>query len=223
MAISLYARMQERKDLEESSYKKIMPYVMNNEKLKDQEKNYPMHDLELAAIIHALKMWRHYLMGRKLLLETDNMNLNYLFDQPDMNARKGIWLCFLSEYHFELKHIKGKENKVSDALSRRTHMIYEVTLSQMDAYFHEKIRTENKVDPFYVEIFKKVQEDRLFQQQKEYKVDDSGLLWSKDRLYVPYGGDIRSNILTEFHREPYSGHPRYKKMISIVKRHFFLA
>ena len=100
-------------------------------------------------------------------------------------------------------------------------MICEVTLSQTDAYLHEKIRTANKVDPFYVEILKKVQKDRLFQQQKEYKVDDSGLLWSKDRLYVPYGGDIRSNILIEFHREPYSGHPRYQKMISVIKRHFF--
>jgi len=61
----------------------------------------------------------------------------------------------------------------------------------------------------------------LFQQQKEYKVDDSKLLWSKDRLYVPDGGDIRSNILTEFHREPYSGHLGYEKMISSFKRHFF--
>ena len=59
-------------------------------------------------------------------------------------------------YHFELKHIKGKENKVVDALSRRTHMIYEVTLSQTNADLHERIRMANKVDPFYVEILKKI-------------------------------------------------------------------
>ena len=64
-------------------------------------------------------------------------------------------MAFLSEYHFELNHIKGKENKVADALSRRTHMIYEVTLSKNHADLHEKIRTANKVDPFYVEILKK--------------------------------------------------------------------
>ena len=85
---------------------------------KEHEQNYPTHDLELAAIIHALKMWKHYLMGRKLLLNTDNMSLKYLFDQPDMNVRQARCLAFLSEYHFELKHIKGKENKVDDALSR---------------------------------------------------------------------------------------------------------
>ena len=92
------------------------------------------------------------------------MSLKYLFDQPDINARKDIWLDFLNEYHFELNHIKGKENKVADALSRQTHMIYEVTLSQIDAYLHENIRMANNVDLFYVEILNKVQEDRLFQQ-----------------------------------------------------------
>ena len=95
-------------------------------------------------------------MGRKFLLKTDNMSLKYLFDQPDLNVRQARWLAFLSEYHFELKHIKGKENKVTDALSQQIHMIYEVTLSQTNADLHERIRTANKVDPFYVEILKKI-------------------------------------------------------------------
>ena len=74
-------------------------------------------------------------------------------------------------------------------------MIYEVNLIQIDVDLHENIRTTNKVDLFYVEILKEVQEDRFFQQQKEYKLDDSGLLWSKDRMYVRDGGDIQSRIL----------------------------
>ena len=57
-------------------------------------------------------------MGRKFLLKNDNMSLNYLFDQPNLNARKSKCLTFLNEYHFYLKDIKGKENKVVDALSR---------------------------------------------------------------------------------------------------------
>ena len=112
-------------------------------------------------------------MGRKFLLKTDNMILKYLFEQQDMNARQARWLYFLIKYNFELKHIKSKENKIVDALSRRTHMIYEVTLSQDDLDLHERIRTINRVDHFYVEILKKVQEDMLFQQQKEYKVDET--------------------------------------------------
>ena len=87
-----------------------------SQKLKEHEHNYPMHDLELVAIIHALNMWRHYLMERNFLLKTDNMSQKYLFDLPNMNARQARWLAFLSEYHFELKHIKGKENKFANAL-----------------------------------------------------------------------------------------------------------
>ena len=76
-----------------------------------------MHDLELAAIIHALKMWRHYLMGRKFLLKTDIMSLKYLLKQMHLNERKDRWLAFLREYNLELKHIKGKENNIVDALT----------------------------------------------------------------------------------------------------------
>ena len=57
-------------------------------------------------------------MGRKFLLKTDNKSVKYLFEQRDLDARKSIWLAFLSEYHFELNDIKGKENKVSYALSQ---------------------------------------------------------------------------------------------------------
>ena len=100
-------------------------------------------------------------------------------------------------------------------------MLYEVTLSQINFDFHKRIRIESRVCHFYVEILKKVQEDGLFQQQKEYKVDETGLLCSKEILYAPEGGDIRSNILTEFHQKPYSRIPGYQNMTFGVKIHFF--
>jgi hypothetical protein len=61
-------------------------------KLKDHERNYATHDLELAAIVHALRKWRHYLMGKRFELRTDHNGLKYLFDQPNLNARQNIWL-----------------------------------------------------------------------------------------------------------------------------------
>ena len=88
-------------------------------KLKEHEKNYATHDLELASIVHALNMWRHYLMGRIFELRTDHYGLKYLFDQPTLNARQARWLEILCEFDFEIKHIKGKENKVVDVLSRK--------------------------------------------------------------------------------------------------------
>jgi hypothetical protein len=85
-------------------------YVISYEsrKLKEHEINYATHDLELAAIVHTLKMWRHYLMGKKFELRTDHSGLKYLFEKPTLNARQTRWLEFLSEYDFDIKHIKGK-------------------------------------------------------------------------------------------------------------------
>ena len=77
-------------------------------KLKEHEKNNFTYDLELEAIVHALKMWRHYLIGRKFELKTDHCGMEYLSDQPTLNARKSRWLGFLCEFDFEIKNIKGK-------------------------------------------------------------------------------------------------------------------
>jgi hypothetical protein len=77
-------------------------------KLKEYERNYATHDLELAVIVHALKMWRHYLMGKKFKLRRYNCGLKHLFGQATLNVRQTRWLEFLSEYDFEIKHIKGK-------------------------------------------------------------------------------------------------------------------
>ena len=98
-------------------------------KLKIHEKNYETYDLELAAVIHALKMWRHHLIGRNFILMTDNIGLECLLDLPNLNARQSRWLDFLSEYDFETQHIKGKENKVADALSRNAKLNFTTTIS----------------------------------------------------------------------------------------------
>jgi hypothetical protein len=96
--------------------------------IKEHERKYATHDLELATIFHALRMWRHYLMGKKFELRTDHISMKYFFEQLTLNARKTRWVEFLSEYEFDIKHIKGKENKVSDELSRRVHIMHAMLL-----------------------------------------------------------------------------------------------
>jgi hypothetical protein len=88
-----------------------------SKKLNEHEINYVTHDLELVAIVHALKMWRHYLLGRRFVLMTNHSGLRYMFDQPKLNAIQARWMALLSEFDFEINHIKGKENRVVDALS----------------------------------------------------------------------------------------------------------
>jgi hypothetical protein len=108
-------------------------------KLNEHEVNYVTHDLELATIMHALKMWRYYLLGRKFVLMTDHCGLRYLFDQPKLNARQARWMALLSEFNFEIKHIKGKENRVAYALSRSMKTIH---LAAVSTY---KIDVKNRV------------------------------------------------------------------------------
>jgi len=88
-------------------------------KLKKNEELYATHDLELAAVMLALKLWRHYLIGRRFELRTNYQSLKHLFTQRDLNVRQRRWSEFISEYDFEISYIKGKENVVADALSRR--------------------------------------------------------------------------------------------------------
>jgi len=97
--------------------------------LKDHEKNYLTPDLELAAIIHALKKWRHYLLGRIFVLMSDHSGLRYLFEQPNLNSMQARWLAMVSEFDFEIRYIKGKENMVIDALSRKIQVNHIATMS----------------------------------------------------------------------------------------------
>jgi hypothetical protein len=98
-------------------------------KLNENEKCYVTHDLELVAIVHALKMWRHYFLGRKFVLMIDHIRLKYLFDQPCLNARQTKWMDLTKKFYFEIRHIKGKENQVVDALSGSIQTIHLATSS----------------------------------------------------------------------------------------------
>ena len=125
-------------------------------KLKENEKNYATHDLKLAAIVHFLNMWRHYLMGRRFELKTENCGLKYLFDQLTLNARQARWLEFLCEFDFEIKHIKGKENKVVYELRRKVHEMYVVSLSIFQSDLRQQIVNHTVEDEMYVLIKEKL-------------------------------------------------------------------
>jgi hypothetical protein len=89
--------------------------------LQPHEINYPTHDLELAAVVHALKIWRHYLMGNRCNIFTDHKSLKYIFTQSDLNMRQRRWLELVEDYDLEVHYHPGKANVVADALSRKVH------------------------------------------------------------------------------------------------------
>ena len=88
--------------------------------LSPHKKNYPTHDLELAAVVFALKIWRHYLYGATCEVYTDHKSLKYFFTQKELNMRQRRWLELIKDYDLQILYHSGKVNTVADALSRKS-------------------------------------------------------------------------------------------------------
>ncbi|GJT48037.1 reverse transcriptase domain-containing protein [Tanacetum coccineum] len=96
---------------------KVIAYA--SRQLKIHEKNYTTHDLELGAVVFALKIWRHYLYGTKSVIYTDHKSLQHIFSQKELNMRQRRWIELFSDYDCEIRYHPGKANVVADALSRK--------------------------------------------------------------------------------------------------------
>ncbi|WVZ64299.1 hypothetical protein U9M48_013839 [Paspalum notatum var. saurae] len=96
---------------------KVIAYA--SRQLRKHEVNYPTYDLELTAVVHALKIWRHYLFGQRCEIYTDHKSLKYIFTQNELNMRQRRWLELIKDYDIEIHYHPGKGNVVADALSRK--------------------------------------------------------------------------------------------------------
>ncbi|GJY83461.1 putative reverse transcriptase domain-containing protein [Tanacetum coccineum] len=94
---------------------KVIAYA--SRQLKIYEKNYTTHDLELGAVVFALKIWRHYLYGTKCVVFTDHKSLQHILNQKELNMRQRRWIKLLSDYDYEIRYHLGKANVVADALN----------------------------------------------------------------------------------------------------------
>ena len=90
--------------------------------LRPDELSYATHDLELAAVVHALKTWRHFLIGNRCDVSKDRKSLKYIFTQKELNLRQRRWLELIKDYDMKLHYHPGKANVVADALSRKSYV-----------------------------------------------------------------------------------------------------
>ncbi|GJZ29957.1 reverse transcriptase domain-containing protein [Tanacetum coccineum] len=188
---------------------KVIAYA--SRQLKIHEKNYTTHDLELGAVVFALKTWRHYLYGTKSVIYTDHKSLQHIFDQKELNMRQRRWIELFSDYECEIRYHPGKANVVADALSRKERVkpkrvramamtIQSGVKGMILAAQGEAFNQEN------------VFAERLhgLDQQMERKGD--GSLYFMDRIWVPLVGGVRTVIMDEAHKSRYSVHPGADKM-----------
>jgi hypothetical protein len=203
--------------------------------LRPHEQNYPTHDLELAAVVHALKIWRHYLMGAHCNIYTDHKSLKYIFTQADLNMRQRRWLELIKDYDLEVNYHPGKANVVADALSQKAQCNC-VTMDSKIATLCDEMRKLNmEVVPLgtldYISVEPTLQEqivlaqisdkgvpvikEMLEQKVDKYKCfchDSKGVLWFEDRMVVPKNLVLRKKILDEAHLSKFSMHPESNKM-----------
>ncbi|KAJ9561636.1 LOW QUALITY PROTEIN: hypothetical protein OSB04_006796 [Centaurea solstitialis] len=197
---------------------KVIAYA--SRQLKVHEKNYTTHDLELGAVVFALKIWRHYLYGTKCTIYTNHKSLQHILDQKMLNMRQRRWVELLSDYDCEIKYHPGKANVVADALSRkervkptRTRAMGMVVQTSLKSQILKAQREALKAD--------NLKKETLHKLEKEFEEKLDGVQYFKDRIWVPKVDRLRKLIMDEAHQSKYSIHPGADKMYKGLKEHYW--
>jgi hypothetical protein len=206
--------------------------------LRKHEVNYPNHDLELALVVHALKIWRHYLMGKMCDLYTDHKSLKYIFTQSNLNLRQRRWLELIKDYDLGINYHLGKANVVADALSHRPHVnqlvVDSMPIELCEEFDKLNLRIVAKIEAIEMkvrsnllqEIRKGQVEDEKIQEIKcnikeekspSFLEDEEGVLWYKGRICVPSIKELKDKILREAHESAYFIHLGGNKMYHDLK------
>ncbi|KAL0544935.1 hypothetical protein IC582_020065 [Cucumis melo] len=199
---------------------KVVAYA--SRQLKSHEQNYPTHDLELAAVVFALKIWRHYLYGEKIQIFTDHKSLKYFFTQKELNMRQRRWLELVKDYDCEILYHPGKANvaplhrdleraEIAVSVGAVTMQLAQLTVQPT---LRQRIIDAQSNDPYLVEKRGLAEAG----QATEFSLSSDGGLLFERRLCVPSDSAVKTELLAEAHSSPFSMHPGNTKMYQDLKR-----
>ncbi|KAK8534012.1 hypothetical protein V6N12_047412 [Hibiscus sabdariffa] len=163
--------------------------------LRPHELNYPTHDLELAAVVFALKIWRHYLYGERCYIYTNHKSLKYHLTQKELNLRQGRWLELLKDYDCQIEY--HPELQVKPTLAA-------------------EIRAKQLQDSSLLPVIKQVEQGTT----KVYSFDQDGVLCFRGRYCVPDNDQLKQTILREAHSSDYAMPPGGDKMYQNLKERY---
>nr|GFA14147.1 retrotransposon protein, putative, Ty3-gypsy subclass [Tanacetum cinerariifolium] len=188
---------------------KVIAYA--SRQLKIHEKNYTTHDLDLGAVVFALKMLRHYLYGTKSVIYTDRKSLQHIFDQKELNMRQRRWIELFSDYDCEIRNHPGKANVVANALSRKERAKPR-RVRAMSMTIHSSIKA--KILKAQSEASKNTSTptEMLKGLDKQLERKEDGGLYLAERIWVPVYGNLKTLIMNEAYAMRYSVHPGADKM-----------
>ncbi|CAA7026181.1 unnamed protein product [Microthlaspi erraticum] len=212
--------------------------VYASRQLRKHEVNYPTHDLELAAVVFALTIWRAYLYGEKAQIMTDHKSLKYIFTQGELNLRQRRWVEKLADYDLEITYHPGKANQVADALSRRrvnastTKDVQELIATLASLSLCATTVGENSLGLEAVDQadllwrIRETQKDDFALRKlvnKEvagYHTDGNGTYLYRNRVCVPENEELKRQILRQAHQSRFSVHPGNTKMYRDLKQYY---
>ena len=222
---------------------KVIAYA--SRQLKPHEVNYPVHDLELAAVVFALRVWRHYLYGTQVQIFTDHKSLKYLMSQKELNMRQRRWVELIKDYDCIIDYHPGKANVVADALSRKGKAVMGdietaeqgnvrelkrmgIQLSvgpEGSLLAHMKIRSVLRDKVLEVQLadegVRKIKEKIKQGKELFLQVLPGGLVARGKRVYVPENKTLKGEILKEAHESRFATHPGSTKMYRDLREYYW--